>query len=81
MNKTKMDWLALELRLRQVLKTAKEYTELSNKCDTRYDIVLLLQEVSDILGQETGRGYELPNDWHKTINERDEYSNRFFYKD
>ena len=58
----KMDWHAFENRLRAVLKTA-----LTQKVDGRpvYDFALLLQEVSLIVGEETGRGHELPDDWHK----------------
>lgn len=56
----RMDWLQLESRLRDVLRTAAKHED-------KKDLGLFLQEISDILGRETGRGYELPENWWKTL--------------
>lgn len=60
MRKTETKWLQLEKRIRDVLRTAAKHT------DAR-DLGLLLQEISDIVGEETGRGYELPENWWKIL--------------
>lgn len=51
-----MDWLRLESRIRAELRT------LATHSDTR-DHALILQRISDIMGEETGRGYELDEAW------------------
>lgn len=51
-------WLTLEKRIRAELETVATHT------DTR-DHALILQTISDIIGEETGRGFVLPVDWYK----------------
>lgn len=50
----RMDWLKLESRLRQVLRT---YAQVE-KPDL-FQAQQALHTISDILGEETGRGFEL----------------------
>lgn len=59
----KMNWLQMETRLRDVLcdvmlKESKPETKLS-----QLGLKRALQEISDIIGEETGRGYQLPENW------------------
>lgn len=58
-----MNWLRLETRIRQCLRTATRHT------DTK-DLALIVSEISNILGEETGRGYEIPADWWKRFEEK-----------
>lgn len=52
-----IDWLRLEERIRQELRTVRDHKDSK-------DFALILSAISDILGQETGRGYELSDDWY-----------------
>ena len=53
----KMNWLRMENRIRNVLETAQSYS--TNDAATQNDLALLLVAISDIVGEETGRGYEI----------------------
>lgn len=53
----KMDWLSLESRIRAALRTAESYID--NPAATQNDLALLLVEISEAVGDETGRGYEI----------------------
>jgi hypothetical protein len=53
----KMDWLRMESRIRTCLKVANSYQ--ANAAATQNDLARLLLEISEIVGQETGRGYEV----------------------
>lgn len=58
----KMDWLGMEKRIRGCLKTAHAYgtnPAYANMTGEQLkgDLALLLLEIGDIIGQETGRGY------------------------
>jgi hypothetical protein len=56
-----IDWLKFEERIRAVLRTAQSYRD--NPDADAYDLALLLSEISDALGEQTGRGYEIQSDW------------------
>ena len=53
-----IDWLRLERRIRAELETAKDHE------DTK-DFALILQSISDVVGEETGRDFVLPEYWWK----------------
>lgn len=60
-----MDWLKLEAGLRQILKAA-----LHTRVDAEagHDFALLIAKMDDLIGNETGRGYELPEGWADQFN-------------
>lgn len=54
-----MDWLRLESRIREVLRNFREHAaDVANPGNLAWEYV---HRISDILGEETGRGYELPD--------------------
>lgn len=57
-----IDWLKLETKLRSILRTAKNMPVDSKAV---FDFALLLQEISEAVGYETARGFELDSEWYK----------------
>lgn len=55
----KINWAKMESQIRGVLRTAASYPD--NPQADAGDLALLLMEISDIVGLETGRGMELDN--------------------
>lgn len=59
----KTDWLKMERRLREALQKWHDYdTAVNSACavpDDDHPAVVILHEISDIIGEETGRGFPL----------------------
>jgi len=56
----KINWLQLETRINGVLNTARD---LPADKESVYDLAILMEELSEIMGQELGRGYVIGEGW------------------
>ena len=55
-------WLRLERRVQQELRYASSRTSTAD-VENLYDLARTLKTISDIFGEELGRGYTLTDEW------------------